>query len=597
MATITGSAGNDNLAGTSGNDLIDGAGGIDTISAGDGDDVVRLAGGLPYRNPTFAEIDGGAGYDILDLTGWDHRLTVLMPWAFPMTSVYEDHGWVSAQDYATTAVANIRGFEEIRIGPNGGTVALFSGGDGNPNDLPGWKVTADNAADTVLDARGNDTIDAGGGDDDVTFSGGSDRVSLADGNDTYHVEHLSFSVEHAMIDGGAGTDLLEWDDVALPEGLIVDLAAGTARASLADFALSGFEDVRLNGKFAWTPDYWKVTLSGDDRANSLSSVILSDRTVIISGRGGDDHIILESAWGAPPATDASPTLYGGAGNDEITGNISNDWIYGGGAAPGDTRSPAIVNDGADTLRGADGNDHIYGNSQFSIQGAVDGGDLIFGDGGMDYVNGNAGNDTIAGGTGADRLYGGAGDDVIDGDSWDGSGGSSGNGNDHINGNRGNDSLHGGGGDDEILGGQGNDLIEGGLGLDTMSGNAGSDLFQFSGTAATFRNSGLDAGRTDVITDFQDGQDQLQLVFGVSDVFHPGGAGDFTGALALAHTVLSVPPGTHWAEQVAAIQVGTDTFLFWDGGPDNPASAVRLENFNAAAISLDDFGYADWRTAP
>lgn len=600
MATITGTAGQDRLTGTSGNDVIDGAGGIDTVNAGAGDDVVRLAGGLPYRNPVYAEIDGGAGYDILDLTGWDHRL-VLSTWADGITTITENYGWVSPQDYAYTAVAHVSGFEEIRIGPDGGDITLYSGGDGNPNSLRGWKVTADNAADSITDARGNDTIQAGGGDDYVTFNGGSDRVSLADGNDTYQVEHITGYAEHASIDAGAGIDTLKWNDIALPEGLTVDLAAGAAHASLADFALAGFENVELDGNFIWTPDYWQVSLAGDDAANSLTSIVLPDRPIVVSGRGGDDHILLEYGWLSPSAKDGSPTLYGGAGNDEITGSISNDWINGGGAAPGDSLSPAIVNDGADTLRGAAGNDHIYGNAQSAVQGAADGGDLIFGDEGMDYVNGNAGNDTIQGGMDSDRLYGGAGDDVIDGDYWDGSWGSSGNGNDHINGNKGNDSLHGGGGDDEILGGQGNDVIEGGVGFDTMSGNAGSDLFQFGGRtphgdAASFSISGPDAGRTDVITDFQDGQDHLQLLFGVSNVFHPGSAVDLAGALALAHSVLTTPPGANWAEQVAAVQVGADTYLFWDGGPENPASAVRLLNVSAATIGVDDFGYANWRTA-
>lgn len=601
MATITGTAGNDNLRGSSGGDLIDGGGGIDTIDAGDGDDVVRLAGGLPYGNPDYAEIEGGAGYDVLDLTSWNHRLTLSI-WTDVITTITENYGWVSVQDYAYTAVAKASGFEEIRIGPNGGDVTLYSGGVGNPDSLRGWKVVADNAADGITDARGNDTLEAGGGDDYVTFSGGSDKVSLADGNDTYHVQHITGYAEHPTIDAGTGTDTLKWDDVALPEGLTIDLAAGTAHASLADFALTGFENVELDGNFVWTPDYWQVSIAGDGGANSLTSIVLPGRPIVVSGRGGDDHIILESNWLSPSPKDASPTLYGGAGNDEIVGHLSNDWINGGGAAPDDALSPAIVNDGADSLYGLDGNDHIYGNSQFAAQGAADGGDLIFGDFGMDYVNGNAGNDTIQGGEGPDRLYGGAGDDVIDGDDWYSGSGSSGNGNDHINGNKGNDSLHGGAGNDDILGGQGNDLIEGGVGLDTLSGNAGSDLFQFSGwtpfgEAASFSISGPDAGRTDVITDFQNGQDQLQLVFSVSDVFHPGSAADFMGALALAHTVLSTPPGAIWAEQVAAVQVGMDTYLFWDGGPDNPASAVRLLNVNAATIGIEDFGYADWRTAP
>jgi len=591
MATITGTSGNDNLTGTSGGDLIDGGGGIDTINAGDGNDIVRLAGGLPYRNADYASIEGGAGHDVLDLTGWDKMIAV-SGGADGSFWAAEQYGWVSPEDYAFTAVAKAYDFEEVWIGPAGGSVSLFASTQGNPNSLPGWKVVTDSGNDGVIDARGNDTIMTGAGNDAVTFHGGSDLVALGDGDDDYHVRQISGYAEHATIDAGAGTDTLEWDDVGLPEGLTIDLAAGAAHASLADFAVTHFENVQLDGNFVWTPDYWQVAITGDDAANSLTAIAVPDRPMVLSGRGGDDYLQVHSEWFSQSPTDASPTFYGGAGNDQISGSDGNDWINGGGAAPGDTLSPAIVNDGADTLRGGSGNDHIYGNAMSSVQGAIDGGDQIFGDGGMDYVNGNAGSDTIQGGEGPDRLYGGSGDDLVYGDGWDSSYGEWGTGNDHINGNKGNDMLHGGSGNDEILGGQGDDLIDGGNGIDTLSGNAGRDIFLFEGHSAAFASTGPDASRTDVITDFHHDEDWIQLSTPVGAVLHLAAAADFTSALALANAALPVAdtsrPGLD--QDIAAVQVGSDTYIFWDEHGAGPESAARLIGINANTLVATDFIY-------
>ena len=77
MATINGTAGNDNLQGTSGDDAINGAGGIDTIDAGAGDDIVKIIRGGSYAHWVYNNlIDGGTGYDVLDLNGWDKPLDV-----------------------------------------------------------------------------------------------------------------------------------------------------------------------------------------------------------------------------------------------------------------------------------------------------------------------------------------------------------------------------------------------------------------------------------------------------------------------------------------------------------------------------------------
>ncbi|WP_261842146.1 LEPR-XLL domain-containing protein [Aliamphritea ceti] len=177
---------------------------------------------------------------------------------------------------------------------------------------------------------------------------------------------------------------------------------------------------------------------------------------------GNDIIDASGAGG-------SVVIYGGQGNDTLTGSNFGDHIAGG--------------SGDDIIKGLGGHDHIYGDAGFNLdistrlnlstqvlevvntantstdnpetadtliagKDTVDGGegkDIIFGDkgevvqvsgtnrilttgavvsitntnrdkGGNDILRGNAGNDIIIGGFGADRIDGGADNDILLGDS-------------------------------------------------------------------------------------------------------------------------------------------------------------------------------------
>ncbi|PSW03593.1 VCBS domain-containing protein, partial [Photobacterium lipolyticum] len=70
---------------------------------------------------------------------------------------------------------------------------------------------------------------------------------------------------------------------------------------------------------------------------------------------------------------------------------------------------------------------------------------------------------------------------------------------------GEDTLDGGAGNDILVGGSGNDILSGGLGDDILTGGEGSDVF-------TWHTSSLsDVVQQDVITDFQLGEDKLDLI--------------------------------------------------------------------------------------
>jgi Ca2+-binding RTX toxin-like protein len=110
----------------------------------------------------------------------------------------------------------------------------------------------------------------------------------------------------------------------------------------------------------------------------------------------------------------------------------------------------------------------------------------------DVINGLGGNDTLFGLGGDDILRGDAGDDILTG----------GNGNDTLSGGSGNDRLLGEAGNDILAGGDGNDVLLGGGGSNTLTGGAGVDTFVLS------------LGGNNRIRDFVDGQDRLQLSFGL-----------------------------------------------------------------------------------
>ncbi|MHA6731517.1 M10 family metallopeptidase C-terminal domain-containing protein [Devosia sp. A369] len=78
--------------------------------------------------------------------------------------------------------------------------------------------------------------------------------------------------------------------------------------------------------------------------------------------------------------------------------------------------------------------------------------------------------------------------------------------DRLTGTNGNDTIDGRGGNDTLSGGNGDDIVIGGTGRDTLTGGAGNDVFQFKAV----NEMGTRAGYRDVITDFKQGADKIDL---------------------------------------------------------------------------------------
>jgi Ca2+-binding RTX toxin-like protein len=254
-----------------------------------------------------------------------------------------------------------------------------------------------------------------------------------------------------------------------------------------------------------------------------TATVANTALIQVFGLGGSDIITLDQTNGALPRAN----LFGGAGNDTITGGSGADMLFG--------------QSGNDTLLGKGGNDFLFGGTENDTLTGGDGDDQMFAEGGNDRMIWNPGDDTdlMEGGAGTDTAEVNAGGGaeiftvtangtrvrfdrldpapfaldigtteklVVNMNGGDDSFSATGNlaaliqitvdggaGDDTILGSNGIDLLLGGDGDDFIDGQQGNDVAflgagddvfqwDPGDGSDTVEGQDGTDTMLFNGSA-------------------------------------------------------------------------------------------------------------------
>jgi Ca2+-binding RTX toxin-like protein len=356
------------------------------------------------------------------------------------------------------------------IDPCATAVPTRVGTDGN-DQLQG---TAGN--DVIFGGAGDDTINGGGGDDILCGGDGSDTLTGDDGNDVLSGGAATdFLVggagDDTLIGGGDGFDTAAYETMTGPNGVAVNLTAGTATGDGND-TLNGI-DVVVGSDYA-------DTMTGNDALN------------VFFPRGGNDYV--DGAGGFNILAFEQPTS--GAG---VVANLAMRRASGEGKdsfshVEGLVGSPAadsLVGDRfQNLLLGENGNDRL-------VAGA--GHDVLRGDAGSDTLNGGQGTDLLEGGAGSDTLIGGPGA-AADTASYENSpaavsvdltrhivrGGEgrdrlhqieavAGSGfNDVLVGDAKSNALLGGAGDDTISGGGGSDLLDGSTGRNVLTGGAGSD---------------------------------------------------------------------------------------------------------------------------
>lgn len=273
---------------------------------------------------------------------------------------------------------------------------------------------------TIFGLGGNDTL-TGGINNDLIYGGnGNDVLRGGAGNDTFFVDPGAFSGTDSY-EGGSGNDTIR-------------ATGDSTRIGIS--TLSGIETID-GGEF------FDVTIRG-----GASGVVFDFTNINLVNIAG---------------------IFGGAGNDRITGTAGDDFISGGG--------------GQDVLNGGGGDDTF-------LVGASSGFARFNGGTGYNTIQGNADNAviriqahtniqeisaggfsdvTISGATDSDLLdfskvtltdivaiNGGSGDDVIIGSIED-------------------NVINGGGGNDRLLGGDGADTIDGGSGDNTLNGGNDDDI--------------------------------------------------------------------------------------------------------------------------
>ncbi len=467
-----------------------------------------------------------------------------------------------------------------RVGASTATVTIIINGEDNDDTFDG--VTLSGAINGGL---GNNTISYESSGVGVTVSLADASVNTGDAaGDTYiKIQNILGTVLDDTLTGNDGNNIIIG-------GLGADSMAGGDGIDTLDYvgSLAGVTvDLGLNSG-----------LGGDAEGDILSSF---ER---VFGSNEGDNI----------TGDANNNfLYGGDGDDTISGLLGRDVISGGA--------------GADTLNGGDGFDtldyrdssegvtldiaagtgmggHAEGDvisefervfgSNFSddITGTTSN-DIIFGFDGDDTISGGLGDDFLRGGAGADDLIGGDDVDTVDyrgsadgvtvdiqagtglggdaeGDMLSGiervlgsANGDTITGNDQDNllqGLDGDDVLNGGLGRDLIRGGDGADTITGGAGRDALFGGDGADVFIFEDIAQS-----VPGAMRDSIRDFISGSDSVDL----SSIDAINGGGDdmftFIGTNSFSNT----------AGELQALNLRGNTFIRGDIDGDGVADVEIL----------------------
>jgi Ca2+-binding RTX toxin-like protein/peptidoglycan/xylan/chitin deacetylase (PgdA/CDA1 family) len=354
-------------------------------------------------------------------------------------------------------------------------------------------VTGNDVGKFALDIDGGQTIQKVENwyayDSDSVFlarNGGQFAITLgAAADDVTHITALPARAELLSLSAD-GTNL---SFSAIGEGkLVIDLKNPAGQ----QVSVTGAEIVSLVG------DRLELNLVGlgqHDVSVTLSAAPVNHAPVITSNGGGDlaTVSVFENATAVTTvkAVDQEPgalkyAIVGGSDKDAFTidettgalafktapdfeapadtgGNNVYDIVVQAidGLGLSDQQTLAIA---VQDVAGVTRNGNILSNS---LTGTSEG-DTLDGRGGNDTLSGLAGNDILIGGSGIDTLLGGAGNDTIRGDG-------------------------------------GNDSLTGGAGADRLTGGSGGDRFIYT----AMEDFGTLAAR-DVITDFQSGQDRLDL---------------------------------------------------------------------------------------
>ena len=150
-------------------------------------------------------------------------------------------------------------------------------------------------------------------------------IALGGGKDSYESDTLGGKSTRIKGDGGRNQLLLE---LSSHNRVRADLSGSRVTATKAGVTdgirVRGFDDLIVSAK--------RADVIGTNRANRIG--VIACRTTI-KGKKGRDDLYADSryrglgTWTTPRCGTQKATIYGGPGNDTITGSLGNDRLIGG----------------------------------------------------------------------------------------------------------------------------------------------------------------------------------------------------------------------------------------------------------------------------
>jgi Ca2+-binding RTX toxin-like protein len=483
---LIGGIGNDELSGGTGNDIIDAGTGNDGLFGGDGNDYLsgRTGNDFLYGEGNNDKLYGGAGNDYL--SGSDGNDTI-------------DGG----------------AGNDVLVGDLGNDILDAGTGD----DILYGGTSYGTSYDTLY-GKGNDTLYGGAGNDILYGGAGNNALYGGAGDDTYSiynigeiaienssegVDQVYSSINYVLGNAIENLTLVEFNPMYLMNNNFVSGPNINGTGNNLNNQIIGNSDInRLSGKVGNDTlegrngnDIYIIDADVDFGTKTITEIALATggldtidlRTSTIGTKIdltlATTQIIAAKVFLAAINTQGIEYVYGGSGNDSITGNAANNYFIGGA--------------GNDTIRGG------LGNEIYAIDADVNSGSdtiIELAAGGIDSLDfrstttkaitvnlATLTNQTIATGVNLimpsgsiEYAYGGAFGDNLTGNTLN----------------------------NYFIGGAGNDTLKGAAGNDYLTGSAGNDTFSFSGVPLTGANTVAAVLGTDTISDFAVGVDKIAL---------------------------------------------------------------------------------------
>jgi Ca2+-binding RTX toxin-like protein len=402
---LNGDVGDDTLIGGAGADEITMGTGVDTVTAGDDGDVIFVGANLTAAD----SIDGGAGFDILHISG-----IYASPVIFTANTVRDVERFEIGVGQVKLTLAATTNVSVVNAAVQGQTDSLV------------LNAAAATNAMTVDGGAGDDTITAGSGADDLFGGQGRDVLVGGAGNDL-----IEGGLDGDTLTGGAGIDVFRFgynsprsDSSPSTIDVITDFegagVVGGDKLDLPGYAYGRglvFNAGQINFTFSGTEVSSGVQLPtelvGDGFADVSWKRDTANNRVEVWVDVDDDgqfseldlYFYLNGATGLSTEdfADGFPVWRGTLGADNLAAAAGKIVAYG--LAGNDTLRAEQATTCSTVVLAMT---RFVGVTTRTRWRARRGDDLLFGDNGDDTLRGGDGNDQLDGGAGYDNIYGGAG---------------------------------------------------------------------------------------------------------------------------------------------------------------------------------------------